>query len=88
MHEIIMSRTFIREIARFTEERPDILIRGWVRTKRDSKEVVFITVNDGTTLAGIQVVAGLTLPNIEDVKKLTTGASVAVRGNIVASPGA
>jgi asparaginyl-tRNA synthetase len=87
-HEKIMSRTFIRDISRFTEERPDVLIRGWVRTKRDSKEVVFITVNDGTTLAGIQVVASAGLPNIDEVKKLTTGASVAVRGNVVASPGA
>ena len=83
-----MTRTFIREINTMTEERDNVLIRGWVRTKRDSKEVVFITLNDGTTLAGIQVVAGNDLSNIEDVKKLTTGASLAVRGNIVASPGA
>jgi asparaginyl-tRNA synthetase len=83
-----MQRTLIRDIQKFKEPQSDVLVRGWVRTKRDSKEVVFLTVNDGTTLGGIQVVADASLPDIEEVRKLTTGASVEVRGDLVESPGA
>lgn len=65
-----------------------ITIKGWVRSVRSQKEFSFIVVNDGSTFAGLQVVYNAdctgydaTLPNI------TTGASIAATGMLVASPG-
>lgn len=61
---------------------------GWVRTRRDSKGgFSFIEVNDGSCQGNVQVVAAGELPNYEDVvKKLTVGASVAIEGEVKASP--
>jgi asparaginyl-tRNA synthetase len=64
-----------------------VLIKGWVRTRRDSKGFSFIEVNDGSSLKNIQVVADEKLPNYEDIKKLTTGSALAVDGQLVESKG-
>jgi asparaginyl-tRNA synthetase len=64
-----------------------VLIKGWVRTRRDSKGFSFIEVNDGSSLKNIQVVADENLSNYEDVKKLTTGSALAVGGQLVESKG-
>jgi asparaginyl-tRNA synthetase len=66
-----------------------VRVQGWVRTRRDSKGgFSFIEVNDGTSLAGLQIIADNTLPNYEsEVQKLTAGCSVTVDGEIKASAG-
>ena len=63
-------------------------IRGWVRTRRDSKGgFSFIELNDGSCQANLQIVAPATLANYEsEIKKLPTGASIQVEGEIKASP--
>ncbi len=62
-------------------------VRGWVRSCRNSKEVSFIDVNDGSCLASLQVVADGGLANYEEeVKRLTTGCAIAVGGTVSASP--
>lgn len=65
-------------------------VRGWVRTRRDSKAgISFIEVNDGSCLGNLQVVADGTLANYTDeVLKLTAGCSVVASGTVVASPAA
>jgi len=63
-----------------------VIIKGWLRTVRTSKQVTFLNVNDGSNLGGIQVVAGDPLPNLEEVGHLTTGSAVAVTGELVESP--
>jgi asparaginyl-tRNA synthetase len=65
-------------------------VKGWVRTRRDSKGgFSFIEVNDGSCFASLQIVAPATLPNYAtDVPKIYTGASIAVTGTVVASQGA
>jgi asparaginyl-tRNA synthetase len=64
-----------------------VTIQGWVRTKREQKTFSFINVNDGSTMAGLQVVAdGETADYEAVVKCLSTGASVAVTGTLVESP--
>jgi asparaginyl-tRNA synthetase len=70
-------------------EKPieNILIKGWVRTKRDSKTFSFIEINDGSCLKNIQIVADATLADYTEVKKLTTGSAVAVWGDLVPSRG-
>ena len=63
-------------------------IRGWVRTRRDSKGgFSFIEINDGSSLGNLQVVAPGELDNYaSEIQKLTAGCSVVVRGELQASP--
>src|SRR3954452_113940 len=65
-----------------------VRLRGWVRTRRDSKGgFSFLELNDGSSFGNLQVVAPATLPNYEaDVKKLAVGCSVTVTGEVKASP--
>ncbi|MCI0493263.1 MAG: asparagine--tRNA ligase, partial [Planctomycetes bacterium] len=64
-------------------------LRGWVRTRRDSKGgFSFLELNDGSCLANIQVVVDANLPNYEsEVKHLTPGCSITVRGEVKESGG-
>ncbi len=64
-----------------------IQVQGWVRTRRDSKDFSFIELNDGSCLRNLQVIAKNTLPNYDAVQHLITGASIIVRGGLVASQG-
>ncbi len=67
----------------------EILLQGWIRTRRDSKGgFSFLELNDGSSFGNIQIVAPGTLSNYEsDVKRLTVGCSVSVEGLVKASPG-
>jgi asparaginyl-tRNA synthetase len=67
----------------------EVTVRGWVRTRRDSKAgLSFINVSDGSCFAPIQVVAPDTLPNYQDeVLRLTAGCAVVARGTLEASQG-
>jgi asparaginyl-tRNA synthetase len=70
--------------------QPDdsLVVQGWVRTKRELKGFAFIEVNDGSSLANLQVVINQDLSDYEAIiKKLNTGASVEVSGRLVASQG-
>ena len=65
-----------------------VQLQGWIRTRRDSKGgFSFLEVNDGSCFGNIQIVADAGLPNYEsEVKKLSPGCSVAVVGEVRASP--
>ena len=82
-----MERTKIFKLLKSDRAMDQVLIKGWVRTRRDSKGFSFIEVNDGSSLKNIQVVADEKLPNYEDIKKLTTGSALAVDGQLVESKG-
>ena len=69
------------------EPGAEVLAKGWVRTKRGNKQVKFIALNDGSTIHSIQVVADTERFSEELLKRVTTGASLAVRGRLVASVG-
>lgn len=71
------------------EPSDDILeVEGWVRTKRDSKNVCFLEINDGSCLKGIQaVVDKASFPNNDLLDSITTGAAVVAKGKLVKSPG-
>jgi asparaginyl-tRNA synthetase len=66
----------------------EVLLTGWVRTVRESKNVGFIELNDGSTFDNLQVVFGDGLNNFEEVKKLSSGSSIEVKGKLVKSEGA
>ncbi|MCP4350951.1 MAG: asparagine--tRNA ligase [Desulfobacterales bacterium] len=82
-----MKRTKIFKLLQSDKPSDKILIKGWVRTRRDSKDFSFIEVNDGSCLKNVQVIAENNLENYEDIKKLSTGSSVAITGSLAESQG-
>ncbi len=82
-----MERTKINAVLRLEETPGYILIKGWIRTKRDAKEFSFMEINDGSCLKNIQVVANHDLANYTDIERLTTGSSAAITGQLIESPG-
>ncbi len=64
-----------------------MLVQGWVRTRRDSKEFSFVELNDGSCLRNLQIIARQTLPNYDAVQRLTTGAAIRAQGSLVTSQG-
>ena len=62
-------------------------VKGWVRTRRGSKSVNFIALNDGSTINNVQVVADVEKFSDEILKKITTGACLSVNGTLVESVG-
>jgi asparaginyl-tRNA synthetase len=82
-----MKRTRINTILSFEKALDTVLIKGWVRTRRDSKTFSFIELNDGSCLNNIQVIADDQLCNYEQIKKLSTGSSVSIFGTLHESPG-
>jgi asparaginyl-tRNA synthetase len=82
-----MTRVKIAALLNATEPSKQVLIKGWVRTRRDAKSFSFLEVNDGSCLANIQVVVSDSLKNYNDLKTVTTGSAVEVRGELVPSMG-
>lgn len=66
----------------------EVTVAGWIRTVRDQKSFAFIELNDGSTLANLQIIADATLPEYPTLlPNLSTGASISVTGTLKASPG-
>ncbi len=82
-----LKATPIKDALKRTAPLPSILVQGWVRTRRDSKDFSFIELNDGSCLRSLQIIAKNTLSNYADVQRLITGASIKVSGALVASQG-
>lgn len=82
-----MQRIKIAQLLSRTEPLDDVLVKGWVRTRRDAKTFSFIEVNDGSGLKNVQVIAEESLPNYAELRRLTTGSAVAVAGTLVPSQG-
>ena len=83
----MLKRTKIKKLLASEQTIAEVMVKGWVKTKRDSKDFSFIEINDGSCLKNIQVIANNTLNNYEEIKKLTTGSSVAVTGALIESAG-
>ncbi len=78
----------VKEVLERGEVGRPVRIQGWLRTARHAKGVSFLDLCDGSSLAGLQVVAPPELPNYEsEVRTLRTGAAIAVEGLLVESPG-
>ncbi len=83
-----MTRILVKDALAATSPADAILLQGWVRTRRDAKAFSFIELNDGSCLKGIQVIADAKLANYTtDILHAHTGASVEIRGKLVASQG-
>lgn len=78
----------IKDILKLTGEGQELTIEGWVRTKRDSKSVCFLEVTDGSSLKNLQIIIDKEKYNPEEIiEKISTGASIRVKGLLVPSPG-
>ena len=80
-------RTRIVDLLKRTDFGQEVLVKGWVRTKRGSKSVNFIALNDGSTIKNVQIVADLEKFSDELMKQITTGACLSVKGTMVESIG-
>jgi asparaginyl-tRNA synthetase len=82
-----MKRLKIKEVLGGELIGTQVLVKGWVRTKRGSKNVNFIALNDGSTIHNLQVVADVERFGEELLKDVNTSASLAITGDLVASQG-
>ena len=84
-----MSEIKRKRVAQLLNETPgvEVLAKGWVRTKRGNKNVAFIALNDGSTVNNIQVVCDAAVISEDVLKAITTGACIAVKGDLVESMG-
>ena len=79
----------IASLLRDAQPEETVTVRGWVRTRRDSKHgFSFIELNDGSCLKNLQIVVDSDVPGYQEtIKRVTTGASCAIEGTVKESPG-
>jgi asparaginyl-tRNA synthetase len=82
-----MKRIKVKELLNSTAVGTDVLVKGWVRTKRGNKNITFIALNDGSTINNIQIVADASSFDEDLLKAVSTGACIAVTGKLVESQG-
>lgn len=81
------NQMLIKDILKSAPGGKPLDVKGWVRTRRDNKDISFIEVNDGSCRQNLQVVAASTMPAFASlVRKLTTGCAVRFSGRLTASP--
>lgn len=85
-----MKTPLIKEILVSAPDGHEVIIQGWVRTKRETKNLVFIQINDGSCFASIQITIdrdkGISDETEAAIKRITTGASVCAKGTLIPSP--
>jgi len=82
-----MNRTEIKEILQRTDFGTEVTVMGWVRTKRGSKNVAFIALNDGSTIKNVQIVVEMNDEFEKTLDSIHTGAALSVTGKLVESMG-
>tara|TARA_B000000460_G_scaffold247550_1_gene222863 strand:- start:2387 stop:3772 length:1386 start_codon:yes stop_codon:yes gene_type:complete len=82
-----MQRSKIKDIFAQDQAGGDVLVQGWVKTRRSSKSVTFVQITDGSTLQDLQIVIDEDNTDHDSASGLTTGCSVSVEGVLVESPG-
>ncbi|MFT3740694.1 MAG: asparagine--tRNA ligase [Breznakibacter sp.] len=80
-------RIRIAEVLRSGQIGAEIIVKGWVRTRRGNKQVNFIALNDGSTIHNLQVVVDMEKFSEELLKKVSTGAAIGVVGEVTPSQG-
>lgn len=81
-------RIKIAELLKSTAFETDVVVKGWVRTKRGNKNVAFIALNDGSVIHNLQIVVDVANFDENLLKSITTGACLKVEGTLVKSQGA
>jgi len=80
-------RTEIKSLLQSKDFGSEIVVQGWVRTKRGSKNVAFIALNDGSTINNIQIVVDVDDNSTKILEKVNTGAALSVVGELIESAG-
>ena len=83
----VTSRIKVAKALQMTCYGEEIIVKGWVRTRRGNKNVSFIALNDGSTINNIQIVVDNANFDENELKKITTGACIGVTGTLVQSMG-
>jgi asparaginyl-tRNA synthetase len=83
----MMKRTKVKALLSAPQLGSDVIVKGWVRTKRGNKNILFIALNDGSTINNIQVVVDAASFDENLLKDITTGACISVTGKLVESQG-
>ena len=83
----MMKRLDIKALLQSSEIGKEVVVKGWVRTKRGSKNVAFIAMNDGSTIKNIQIVVEISAENEKVLSDIHTGAALSVSGELVESTG-
>jgi asparaginyl-tRNA synthetase len=83
----MMKRKKVKELLTSPVIGADVLVKGWVRTKRGNKNITFIALNDGSTINNIQIVADSSSFDENLLKDISTGACIAVAGKLIESQG-
>lgn len=83
-----VKRTKIADLLSRTDYGTMVNVKGWVRTRRGSKQVNFVAINDGSTIKNVQIVVDVEHFNETVLKEITTGACVSVNGILTESIGA
>lgn len=81
-------RTKVIDVLKRTDFGATVNVKGWVRSKRGSKGIFFIALNDGSTIKNVQVVGEDQHFDESVIKLITTGACISVNGILVESPAA
>ena len=85
----MIARTLVKDVHATASPCGDVLLQGWVRTRREAKNFSFVELGDGSCLKGMQVIINDSLPDYALLmRRSTTGAAISVRGRLVASQGA
>ncbi len=79
-------RTLIKYLVDSNSAIESVVVKGWIRTRRDSKGFSFLEVNDGSCLTNLQVMAEVNALGYNDITRFTTGTSVEISGSLVESP--
>ena len=82
-----MERTIIKDILKMSAYGTELNVKGWVRTRRGSKQINFIALNDGSTIHNLQIVVDVEHFGEELLKPVTTGACISVTGKLQQSQG-
>lgn len=82
-----MKRTKIKAVLNAAGFGEKVLVKGWVRTKRESKNVVFVALNDGSVISNLQIVLDPSTFEAQIFQKISTGACISVKGTLVESRG-
>ena len=83
----VLGRIKVAKALQMTCYGEEIIVKGWVRTRRGNKNVSFIALNDGSTINNIQIVVDNANFDENELKKITTGACIGVTGTLVQSMG-
>ena len=82
-----ISRTKITDLLKSEAFGTTVNVKGWVRTRRGSKQINFIALNDGSTIHNLQIVVDIEKFGEDFLKPITTGACISVNGTLTASQG-